>query len=1809
MITLYDKLETDFQHNGIGSLDQNIIDPKIHWIDNGVFSFEFEYPLFAKHGLKINNSSIVKARDPEQENLFFVYKVIPSMGYIKVYAYQMFYKLAFNTINDTNIVNKTGQGALTQMSGGTQYPHKFKFASDILNTANSRVVRKNPVEFLLNSNLDNSFVNRWGGHIIRNGFNISMNQSYGSNKGYTIRHKKDLVGYEAVIDESTVVTRIRPVGYDGLLLPEMFVDSPLINNYPEPRIQEYEYPDVKVGSDEGDFPSNELAYAELRRLAKLEYSQNKVDVPNGVYKIDFVNLKETEEYKNFAPLKRILPGDTVAVKHEEDGVNILAQMVEYNWNPLLKEYIDLTLGNYEKSFTSTVNKLDKIQTDLKDLNNQIELVYLSSNGKNQIHTGETEPVINQNSTEGDLWFKKNGDKTEIWILREINSALQWVIELSDATQEELRAELESIIGQVALDRIKTEQDIKNAIQEANDYAEFLSVKWDEDFNLEVNKINKDINDARTAAIADAKSYTNTKTTELNNYLETVKLDVLSVSTKADTAVTKADKAISDVGFMKVDLNTVTNRANDAFSAAQTSLTNSGTAISTANTAKVNSETALSTANTAKTNAGTALSTAQTAITNSGTAVTNAQNALNAYNNLEIGGRNLILKSAVSKILPVSTSNHSYLTFVSNEIFVEGQTYTFSSDIEILAGSFTQISFLPRTINGAGGRDNKIITIVNNRIVISFVAGANEDRIYIYAGVAGQTANNGMRLFNYNLVKGNKAIGWSPAPEDVQVQITDINGELSRKVSQSTFDTLNGTVTNQGTLISQSQTAVGLKADKTVVDTINQTVSAHTLSIKATADSLATKAEKTLVDSINGTVNTHTNQLKINADGLALKADKSLVDTVKGTVDIHTTQIKATSDGLALKADSSLVNTVKGTVDTHTAQIKATSDGLALKAEKTLVDSINNTVGTHTTQIKATSDGLGLKADKNLVDTINNTVSKHTTDIKATADGLLLKAEKSLVDTVKGVVDKHTTDIKVVADGLALKAESSLVNTINGTVANHTNQISANSTAINARLTSTQVDNLLSTKKYVNETMLAATSSGLTAQITQVSNDLSKTDTKVTTFEATVNGIQTTVESKADKSQITQLNNQIATKVESATYATKMTQLDSAINLRVVQGDVTAAILADKKIKDTRNTNETPTWYYTKYPRSTVEEFKGRNTMGVPGLATYGQLTTKVPWDDPSGGVITQVFSSSDGVFQRVGSGTAWLAWDKVAEAGKLVSQINLSTEGVLIQGKVIQLDGQVNMDAAFINKMKAFSIEAVNADITNIRTKILTADVITSVHLKVDNAMMDKLIATTAVVNYLFTKTAFVDNLNTKTLTAITANIATIRSQVLIANAVDATMIKADVATITKLFAAAANVNILTSNSAFITNIKAIDISADRIKTGILNAANVTIINLDASKITTGTLNAIDITGTKITNNFSISSEGATLTGTTVIAGDYRMNYTVDQTGQTGNMIITPIALSSQILTRAGSLISSWEISSTGLRVSNSGLATAYTASGFTFYPSGSGTPATVQYIPGNARIAISSYNGVELGSVVGGQHSVRFAVGGGNGVNPFVDMRAKTTVYDNDFAVFGDIEARSTGSGDKTIVRSDGGNGWIMGRWSMRMGILGSDNKTGYEKIRVENGGTTFFNNILMNGNSILNQSDSRLKTAIRDTELKALDLVKSYRFVDFLWIDKNKPQGLQTGLIAQDTQYLSSEGPDGYLVLDSSKQNMLNTQAIQELSNVVDLDSIRLTKAEKGIVDLNNLAVANETQLTNHEKRIKELEEKIKELEGKVA
>lgn len=371
LITLYKPNETDFTHNGIGILDNNIYEAEIEEILNGVYTLIFKYPLFSPHGLDIIGQSIIKAPTPDGEQLFRVANPHPTNGEVQVFCYHIFYDLVDNFIEDTNIVGKSGMGALDQVKGALQYPTKFDFYSDIENIANARLVRKNPVEFLLDNGQDNSFLNRWGGELLRDNFNVRMLAGRGKDRGVVIQHKKDLIGYEADIDWQSVITKIMPQGANELLLPEKYVTSTLVNKYVNPKIRKIDFPEVKakIGDAANDDDALPLpdALNKLRALSIAMFNNQHVDQPLATYKIKFQELSQTEEYKDLAVLQRVYMGDTVTVQHLDEGIDVKAKVVSYKYDPLNEEYTDITIGNYKESFTDVSNKVDRIQDNLDGL--------------------------------------------------------------------------------------------------------------------------------------------------------------------------------------------------------------------------------------------------------------------------------------------------------------------------------------------------------------------------------------------------------------------------------------------------------------------------------------------------------------------------------------------------------------------------------------------------------------------------------------------------------------------------------------------------------------------------------------------------------------------------------------------------------------------------------------------------------------------------------------------------------------------------------------------------------------------------------------------------------------------------------------------------------------------------------------------------------------------------------------------------------------------------------------------------------------------------------------------------------------------------------------------------------------------------------------------------------------------------------------------------------------------------------------------------------------------------------------------------
>ena len=405
MICLYAADESLFEHNGLGILDNNLRKCHVEEVLNNLYTLTAQYPLWAKFGKSIRNGMIIKAPTPNGDQLFRIYQSKPSMGMLEIHAFHIFYDLAFNFVEDTNIVSKSGQAWLQQLSQNTQYSHPFTFFSDISTVAGSRVVRKNCVEILLNTSLDNSFVNRFGGEILRDNFNVYFNRAIGENRGFKIRHKKNLKGYTANIDDKSVITRIMPIGFDGLLLPEKYVDSPRISDYPFPRIGKVEV-DVKAAVGENTdakdaIPLNE-AYTKMRALIKEQFGV--IDVPTCSYEVDFVELSKTKEYADFQNLETVRIGDTVTVSHDEDGFFVEAKVIRYEYDSLAGRLLRIEAGQFEsRSSNNSINQQRSIEQQLEDVKIETSnMVQVAANGKNTIYRGVDRPT---NANVGDLWYE------------------------------------------------------------------------------------------------------------------------------------------------------------------------------------------------------------------------------------------------------------------------------------------------------------------------------------------------------------------------------------------------------------------------------------------------------------------------------------------------------------------------------------------------------------------------------------------------------------------------------------------------------------------------------------------------------------------------------------------------------------------------------------------------------------------------------------------------------------------------------------------------------------------------------------------------------------------------------------------------------------------------------------------------------------------------------------------------------------------------------------------------------------------------------------------------------------------------------------------------------------------------------------------------------------------------------------------------------------------------------------------------------------------------------------------------------------
>lgn len=330
-------------------------------------------------------------------------------------------------------------------------------------------------------------------------------------------------------------------------------------------------------------------------------------------------------------------------------------------------------------------------------------------------------------------------------------------------------------------------------------------------------------------------------TKATYYIANVKLELGNKATDWTPAPEDIDSAISSVDTKVTTVSNQYTSLNQSFA--------SLTATVNSNTTKINSKADGSTVTALQSNI-----TALTADLNGfKTTVSETYTSKTEFNDLQIGGRNLLLNTA--NLTKWHKENNVTVTKDSNGYFKVSTTNTSSwwSAYWYISSDKSEQTY---TLSGYNKKGTKVGHVVvryyksgtNNILVqkdvsegyftIKFTVPSGAETITVYLGLS-PTASGDYTYFKLpKLERGDKATDWSPAPEDTDEKFTEMNSTIT----QSANSVLTTVSSNYAT-----KASLELKVDK------NKLIS----EINASADIITLKSNRFVLDSTNA---------KIAADG-------------------------------------------------------------------------------------------------------------------------------------------------------------------------------------------------------------------------------------------------------------------------------------------------------------------------------------------------------------------------------------------------------------------------------------------------------------------------------------------------------------------------------------------------------------------------------------------------------------------------------------------------------------------------------------------------------------------------------------------------------------------------------------------------------------------------------------------------------------------------------------------------------------------------------------------------------------------------------
>jgi phage minor structural protein len=364
MIILHEATATEFDTLGIKVLKPLYC--QVRREDNGDFYVEIDDR--AENVELYQKDRIVAVDTPWGRQAFRIDNPEVKGAKVTVKAWHVFYDTQNYLIEDNYIVTQNANYALDHLNLDTDNTSPFTTYSDIELAYSLRTVRKSLYEAV------QDVLERWGGHLYMDNWTINLKNSIGEDRGVSIAYGKNIKTYGIGENWDNVVTKLMPVGKDGLKLPEVYVEQG-VSDYPIPyskivsfdqqNIAEADFVDPETNKTDSAAYENALI-ENLRGQAVAYLAANHLPQVNYAFEAFIDGISDV--------------GDTIRVNHPRLTVPLETNVLAINYDAILERIVKLEFGNFNAKLS---NLRQETQTSINQQTEEVRDV-VTTNLQNQL---------------------------------------------------------------------------------------------------------------------------------------------------------------------------------------------------------------------------------------------------------------------------------------------------------------------------------------------------------------------------------------------------------------------------------------------------------------------------------------------------------------------------------------------------------------------------------------------------------------------------------------------------------------------------------------------------------------------------------------------------------------------------------------------------------------------------------------------------------------------------------------------------------------------------------------------------------------------------------------------------------------------------------------------------------------------------------------------------------------------------------------------------------------------------------------------------------------------------------------------------------------------------------------------------------------------------------------------------------------------------------------------------------------------------------------------------------------------------------